>query len=182
MWAIFRHNLSHSTTEFGFVETQRNEIFVFPILRWEKIFCIHKFWPHGVITEIELSVIPFFISEHLSLSIEINFQLLQFMNPFIDCAAAEPQIFPFNIWDQRCIETNKCTDLYTILLNIFPLTLGSPPDPSNLSFSWAATLDCIGKGRVFPGAWASSLVFPALANVKLLKTSLSLNISHQFHI
>ena len=102
------------------------------------------------------------------------------MNPFIDCAAAEPQIFPFNIWDQRCIETNKCTDLYTILLNIFPLTLGSPPDPGNLSFSWAATLDCIGKGRVFPGAWASSLVFPALANVKLLKTSLSLNISHQF--
>lgn len=37
------YNLSHSTTNFGFVETKRNEMFVFPILRWEKIFCIHKF-------------------------------------------------------------------------------------------------------------------------------------------
>ena len=35
-------NLSHSTTDFGYVETQRNEMFIFPILRWEKIFGIHK--------------------------------------------------------------------------------------------------------------------------------------------
>ena len=26
-------NLSHSTTDFGYVETQRNEMFIFPILR-----------------------------------------------------------------------------------------------------------------------------------------------------
>ena len=82
--------------------------------------------------------------------------------------------FPFNIWDQRCIETNKCTDLYTILLNIFPLTLGSPPDPGNLRFFMSLTncsVHVYWQRSGHPGA--RTRVFPALAIVKLLKTSLS---------